>query len=458
MKKHIINTLLIACLFFFIASCESERTFEPTASTAITGITLINPAGVKKEYKVQADESGNIDITVEGSINMDLSKYRMSVNIANNSKIVSDTPFGEYLDFSKPYSFDVVAVDGSTRTYTINVNIFASQIAVKELWYKLGSEFSFSQHNNRSVGFSGDNLVVHDRSANGAYKYYDIKTGAYVGTLSNTGIDAIDALHMISDDAGNIINCSFAPNLGSNVVMYWWKGVNADPEKLVEWESTVNGNLGRKIYVKGDLTKLAYVYLTESGGNQVVRWEVVNGQVTSEEPDIIEVKHPVEGGWGTNGRVIPIELGKESNYFVNSSRKIRITYMDGATNSYIYNSEDHTDKFHQWLKNGGHAFDYVDMNGAKFLFIMEQNGANWLPSIFTVHNMMKDPDSINEIFDLVHTRKYEGWLDYPMDESLGSNGNVVGEVKAQVAPDGNSALVAFICTNGGIAVWDVKLD
>lgn len=458
MKKYIIKVVLIAYLSFLFIGCQDAYELTPTPSTAITGITLFDPEGKKTEHNANADANGNIEIVIDGSVKTDLTKFKISVNVANNSKIISKTPLGEPMDFREPVSFDVVASNGTSRTYHVALRIFATNISVDEMWYKLGSQFDFSAHNNRSLALSGEYFVVHDRSAkSGNYKYYTIKDGSYVGMLSSIP-EEIDALHMISDDAGNIVNCSFTPKAGDILKMYWWNGVNAEPKKLVEWPSTIAGNLGRKIYVKGDMTKLAYIYITEAGGNKFARWEIKNGVATSQEPEIIEASHPVVDGWGTNGRVIPIEVGKESNYFVNSSRKVRVTYMDGITNSFIYNSEDHIQNiFHQWL-GGGQAFDYLDLNGARFLFVMEQNGTNWMPSIFKVHNMMKSPTSINSIMDLILRRVYADVDKYPFEPALGQNGNVVGEVRVHVAPDGKSATVAFLCTNTGIAMWNVALD
>ncbi len=45
-----------------------------------------------------------------------------------------------------------------------------------------------------------------------------------------------------------------------------------------------------------------------------------------------------------------------------------------------------------------------------------------------------------------------------MDKALGNNGNVTGEVKVRVAPDGQSVHVAFLCTNGGVMLWKVTLQ
>ena len=265
---------------------------------------------------------------------------------------------------------------------------------------------------------------------------------------------------MISDDAGNIISCSFTPNTGNELKVFWWQGVKAKPEMLFKWISTAPSNIGRKLYVKGDMNKLAYLYATVSLNDMVLRWEIKDGKVTSEVPDVIKFKHP-NGGWVTTGKFVPTSLGKNSNYFINSFKQTGITYMDGNDNSLIYNAEKHINNvFEQLLGEWGQAtgFDYVDLNGARYIFMIEQNSNDWMTSVFTVRAMMKSPSSVKNVSDLVYTRVKNSWLDFPLDPMFGGlNGNVIGDVKAQVSKDGNSAIVAFISTNGGVKVWKVTL-
>lgn len=397
------------------------------------------------------------------TIVLDLNKFKtikevkIKLNLSKRAKLVSPADTVLTLDMRESYEITVDNIYDEI-TYTLSA---LDYLSTTELWRKTGSLMDFSNHNNRSLGISGDYLVVHDRSTDGAFRYYDLETGGEAGELSNEGVDFgnVGSLHMISDDAGNIISGSFAGGEGDEMNIYWWNDVEADPELLLTWVSDAPGNIGRKFYVKGDMNKLAYLYATVSNNDMFLRWEIKDGKATSEIPDKIEFTHPNEGGWGTNGRVIPVSLGKNSNYFINSSRVVRITYMNGEDNTPIYNSEDHIEGvFHQWMKNGGHAFDYVDMNGERYMFIIEQNANEWFTSTFTLKNMMEDPSSIQDITNLIHNRVWNAWLDFPMDPNLATNGNVTGEVKARVSDDGKSAIVAFIATNGGVKVWRVATE
>ena len=455
MKKIFLylSMVLVSGIVLF-SSCSDDKIDEsiPVNPVLKPFISVIAEDG---ETTANASISDN-----ERTIVFDLNEFKsikavkVRLNLSKRAILVSPSDTVLTLDLREPHEITINNLFDDV-TYTISALDFLSKT---ELWRKKGSLMDFSLDNNRSIGISGDYIVVHDRSAKGANRYYDIETGEKAGVLSNEGV-SIDALHMITDDAGNIVTGSFTPALGSELKVFWWNGVKADPKLLLTWISDAPGNIGRKLYVKGDMNKLAYLYATVSDNNMFLRWEIKDGKVTSEIPEKIEFTHPNAGGWGTNGKVVPISLGKNSNYFINSSRKIRVTYMNGEDNTPIYNAVDNIqEELDKWL-GGGHAFDYVDMNGERYMFLIEQDGTSWMSSILTLKAMMNDPSSIKGITDLVYYRKDKEWLDFPLDSALGGkNANVTGEVKARVAADGKSAIVAFISTNGGVKVWKVATE
>lgn len=456
----VIGILVLALAF----SCEKAEELIPTLGNEITGIRIMLPNDSNTDFAVTPNENNEIYLEVDGARNTDLTKIRMSVSIPNNATVESEVPLGEYMDFSQPVTIGIIGADGEKRTYTIKLKIIPTAIKVSELWKKTGSELGFSAHNNGAIGISGNYIVVHDRSG---FSYFNLTDGAKAGNMSWEGIDWQDLgfkmpLHMTTDDAGNIASCNAATAVGQEIHMFWWKGVTAKPELLFKYvlENMPGAQIGRKIYVKGDLTKHAFVYLAVSNNNTILRWEVRDGRTVSETPKKIDFD--IDYTMGVQAKVVPIELGENTNYFinrfVNGVAQVAITYMDGVTNTPIYESEHHIqDVFHQWL-GGGHAFDYADMNGARYIFLIEQNASSWMREIFTVRAMMKDPSSINNITSLIHTRVWNDWEKFPLDPSLGSNGNSTGEVKILVAPDGNSCTVAFLCTNSGVIVWNVELE
>ena len=445
--------VLVAGIVLF-SSCSEDKIDESIP---------VNPV-LKPFLSVIAEDGETIaNATIsdnERTIVLDLNEFKsikevkVRLNLSKRAILVSPSDTVLTLDLREPHEITINNLFDDV-TYTISALDFLSKT---ELWKKKGSLMNFSDHNNRSIGISGDYIVVHDRSAKGANRYYDIETGEEAGVLSNEGVD-IDALHMITDDAGNIISGSFTPGTGSELRLFWWNGVKATPKLLLTWISDAPGNIGRKFFVKGDMTKLAYLYATVSNNDMFYRWEIKDGKVTSATPDKIEFTHPNAGGWGINGKIVPVSVGKNSNYFINSSRVVRITYMNGEDNSVIYNSEEHVEGvYHQWSKNGGHGFDYADMNGEQYLFVIEQNSKEWFTPIFNVKKVVNEPSSIKDISTLVHSRVWNSWLDFPQDPALPDNANVTGDVKARVAADGKSAIVAFISTNGGVKVWRVATE
>lgn len=463
----IIGILGILILF----SCEKADELVPTLGNEVTGIRIMLPDGANTDFAVTPDENNIINLEVDGSIKTDLAKIRMSVSVPNNATVESAIPLGGYMDFSKPVSFDVIGADGARKSYTINLKVIPSAISVTEMWKKKGSEMGFHTHNNAAIGVSGDYVVVHDRAG---FSYFNIADGSKAGHMSMEGVDwntltRTVPLSMASDDAGNIVASNFYmsrwfPPGGTNTIhMFCWEGVKAKPKLLFSYDVDLDVagdiDIGRKMYVRGDITKHAFLYMGVSFQNMFLRWEVKNGKVVSEEPD--KIKYNVGFKMGIQPTVVPIELGENSNYFLaryeGGAAKVAITYVNGATNSSIYESEHHIQGvFHQWL-GGGHAFDYADMSGAKYIFLVEQNAWSWMREVFNVRAIMKDPSSIKDITSLIHTRAWNAWTEFPLDPTLGSNGNQTADVDVHVNDDGKSCIVAFLCTNGGVVLWKVSV-
>ena len=171
--KYILVAPLLCLLMMF--SCQTADELVPTSGNEVTALSIILPDGRKINADLKSSVDNIIIVEVEGSIKTDLSKLTMSVSIPNNATIESEAPMGTYMDFSKPVNFDVINATGERRTYTVHAKLVATAIKTEELWRKTGSLIDFTPDNNRSVGISGDYLVVHDRGRKGAYKYYILK-------------------------------------------------------------------------------------------------------------------------------------------------------------------------------------------------------------------------------------------------------------------------------------------
>ncbi len=440
--------------------CEEAEELIPTSGNNLTALSFLTSDLIESKVTIgesEAQEVIVIDADVNGLKTTDMTKINVSASIPNNARI--EPAFSGPIDLSQPYQFEVVGADGQRQTYRIEANL-SVVYQHRTKWRKTATELDFVDHNNGAIGFSGDYVVIHNRAG---FTYHNISDGEKAGDISFNGIDwstlqRTVPLHMATDDAGNIASCNFGIAVGDVIHMFWWKGVDADPKLLFEYVLDIpSAQIGRKIFVRGDMNDHAFLYLGISQNNIYLQWEIKNGEVVSEVPR--KVDYTLDYTMGMQPKIVPIELDANSNYFIaryeGNVAKVAITYMDGITNQPIYQSEHHIqDVFHQWL-GGGHAFDYVAMDGAYYIFMIEQNSVNWMREIFDVRKVMLRPKSISSIMELIKFRVWNNWLEFPLDSNYATNGNVTGDVKARVAPDGKSAIVAFLCTNGGVELWEI---
>lgn len=460
MRKILYRIVFLFSLIFLMPGCQEAEELIPTSGNKLTALSFLTSDLIESKVTVEESEAQEvivIDADVNGLKTTDMTKINVSANIPNNARI--EPAFVGPVDLSQPYQFEVVGADDQRQSYRIEAKL-SVVYQHRTKWRKTATELDFVNHNNGAIGFSGDYVVIHNRAG---FTYHNISDGEKVGDISFSGIDwstlqRTVPLHMTTDDAGNIASCNFGVAVGDVIHMFWWKGVNADPELLFEYVLDIpNSQIGRKIFVRGDMNDHAFLYLGISNNNIFLQWEIKNGEVVSEAPR--KVDYTLDYTMGLQAKIIPVEVSANSNYFLaryeGNVAKVAITYMDGVTNQPIYQSEHHIqDVFHQWL-GGGHAFDYAAMDGAYYIFMIEQNGVNWMREIFDIRKVMLRPEKISSIMELIKFRVWNNWLEFPLDPNYASNGNVTGDVKVRVAPDGQSAIVAFLCTNGGVELWEI---
>ncbi len=460
MRKIVFKIVFFFCLIFLTPGCQEVEELIPTSGNNLTALTLLTSDLIESKVTVEegdAQEVIVIEVDVNGLKTTDMTKINVSASIPNNAHI--EPAFVGPIDLSKPYQFEVVGAEGNRQAYSIKAKLsVVYQHQTK--WRKTATQLNFVNHNNGAVGISGDYIVIHNRAG---FTYHNISNGEKAGDISWEGVDWSTLqnkvpLHMATDDAGNIASCNFGTAVGHEIHMFWWEGVTAKPKLLFKYVLDIPGSqIGRKIYVRGDMKNHAFLYLAISNKNIFLQWEIKNGQVVSEVPRTVDFT--LDYTMGVQAKIVPVKVDAKSNYFLgrfeSGVAKVAITYMDGTTNLPIYQSEHHIQNvFHQWL-GGGHAFDFAEMDGAYYMFMIEQNAGSWMREIFDIRKVMLRPNKISSIMDLIKVRKWNDWLDFPMDPNYASNGNVTGDVKVRVAPDGKSAIVAFLCTNGGVELWDI---
>ena len=91
---------------------------------------------------------------------------------------------------------------------------------------------------------------------------------------------------------------------------------------LFEYVLDIPGvQVGRKIYVRGDMTDHAFLYLGLSKKNMFLQWEIKDGQVVTQEPR--RVDYSLDYTMGVQAKIVPIEVGANSNLFCGPVRRRR---------------------------------------------------------------------------------------------------------------------------------------
>jgi len=446
---------------FVLAFTGCMQPDEPviTSDNLLRDIKLSVP-GVEGAFSPEEQgpyANDSIEIVFEGDPKTDLTKSKITISMPNNA--VCKPAFGGYQDLSEPYQFKVIGYDGTEKDYTVSVRIIPSVFQVRTLYTKSATEMGFTDGANRAVALSGNYFVVH--SSTGVFNYYNVADASLAGTLSMSGIGwstltapaMTKAFYMTSDDAGHIFAANLVTGDGGTVKMYQWDNVTATPKLLITWVNNQGGQVGRKFYVKGDVAKTAYIYFPVATMNKFVRFEVINGVVTSTTPDAVTITN--SGSWDNNGLIVPTDVSKKSNYFTIGDYSspegwpgFNTVYNDGVTNQPLYIG----DAF-QFLGYSS-GMDYIDFMGIKLLFQTELNAWNWMTYYMKVSKIIKDPTISTDMSPYISGHDWGAWS----STDIGANGNLTTDVKTLLAPDGESATIVYLGTNTGIVVKKLSVE
>lgn len=452
--KYIKYSILF-CMTLLL-SCQQPDKDVITSDNILRGIQLFVPgidnAIIPETPGPYQDE--NIEIVFEGDPQMDLSAVKLILTVPN-SATVEPALSGYTVDLSKPYSFDVKGYDGNIKKYTLTTKIIPTVFKVRELYKKGASEMQFQHYANRAVAISGDHFVVH--STSGVFNYYKLANGSRVGQLSMDGIDwaslaapsTATCAYIASDEKGRVFASNMTNGTGGTMKIYYWDDVNAKPKPLLTWTNTEQGSTGLKFYVKGDISELAYIYFPIPATKSFARWEVKNGAVTSTNPEIVRVN--ITEHWDNNANVVPIEVGKEANYFTitneSTSGLHKTAYVAGKSNTLIYKANVDT-----WLGFSS-GFDYIDFMGIKFVFQTEMNAWNWMAYYIKASALIKNPSAVTDLTPYFVGRDWGSWTGVEM----GDNPNVTSDVEARMYSDGQKAYIVYLVTNAVVIVRELTV-
>lgn len=321
-------------------------------------ITVKDQTGTSTEYKVVAEirKSNECAITkfnltslgLSGIIN-ESSKTISLISLESIGEVLADVsishgatispdPRTVALNYDQDQKITVTAQNGTTKsTYTVKKEIpekIAAGLRVnsaKLIWAKQLTDIGISSSDmTTGIAVTNDYVVINERAKNPIY--LNAKNGEKAGTMNISFAGSLTNFYTTSDKDGNILFTNLTPNAGPAFTVWKASGVDQAPEKYIEFTTSLA--MGRKLSVSGSLNNNAIItapiYATSG---QFARWQVENGVLKSQTPDIITAQGI--GGWGTNADVIYSDLtDPTSDYFTTFYAEPRnLCWMDGKTNS-----------------------------------------------------------------------------------------------------------------------------
>lgn len=396
------------------------------------------------------DEDGKtiLIVTLE-----DLDSLLAEVRISPHATISPD-PREEFLDYNEPVELTVTAHDGVTSSiYTVKQMIpdklpfgirpgSAKRLFAKKLKADLGI---MADHLTGGLAAAQDFIAINTRGENSLL--LDPITGELTGELELGGIrGGLTNFYTTADDSDNILICNLAPNAGSFKI---WRSSGGEMEQdpYIEWDEGLP--VGRKISITGSLDSDAIItaaILQE--GMQFARWEVTDGTLKSEIPEIVTMSG-LEKGWTTNVDIVYTAPEGESDYFVASYSDNTFAWVDGKSNEVHKKLEEISVNY---IMN---AVDYVEFNNASYVATNWVNSFNWgAADMVWLMDVSSDSDfsgnletgSVNAVIWETPQDTYGPKAIQPVVE----NANGTGDVALRISEDGYYLYLYFLFTNGYI--------
>lgn len=430
-------------------------------------ITVTDQKKVQKQYKVIADIRKNSDSKIlefnllSNGLNGVINEEAKTISIVSiediipslstlslsHGAVISPDPRTQVLNYNQEVKLTVTAQDGiSTSVYTVKKNI-PEKIelglrtgSAKVLWAKkIQSDLGISVlHKTNGISATKDHIIINTQGENSIY--LNSKTGAVEGRLNMSNIAGqYTNFYSTADDDDNILISNLSPEAGSFKI---WKikGVASTPSLFLEY----NGGqyLGRKFSIQGSIEKNAIITAPiafNDNGNYFLRWQVVNGSLVSQTPQMVEAKI-TSSRWRDNSDVIyTSSTNLESDYFVAYyGTPYRMAWVDGKTHGLKASGPEISGN---WIIN---AVDYKVFNNNPYVAHTTVNSFTW-GSDDSV--LLFDANSTSSIVSPIW-RAPVGT--YGGKENGGQNAWGTSDVAIKVSENGYYMYVYFLFTNGQV--------
>lgn len=343
----------------------------------ITGqLTRSDKCAVKAFTAEPGSLSGVIDEdtkTISLVTAADLSEMTAELTVSAHATVEPD--LSEPHNFNEPFTFDVIADNGTSRTTYTVIKQVPPKIANG---YRKGSEYLLFNNDMTTLGVTvannvhptlaciGANVVL-NLGDGSAPQYFKKATGTRMGTIAMGSANASGAI--TSDNAGNMLICNRAES-GQTLNIYKTSSVTDAPTQFISWNNNVGVAVGARLQVQGDLNGKAIIIATCENSSSYIRWQVNGGQ-----PGAAEVvgMNNVGGFWGDFDNV-----AKVTSRSANVSDGVFVDWYGGGNCTLYYAADgvNGTALFGGntngagWGYNTG-ATDARDFNNTKYLAVFE---------------------------------------------------------------------------------------
>lgn len=290
---------------------------EYTDELAVLGL---NVKGVYNPEITVSHSDGKINLSFTNvlgtkAILSDFKINPLTATISSSNPEIISNEEGDYMevDFSdNSEKYITIANGGKEKKYVIVASIVEAGIkpstAKIVLDQSLGSGLNpiLGKNSTRGAFFDGRYAFFASREGGNNIYYYDIQDATKEMKSLQMGegiIDIASATWAVSDvrvaDNGGIYVCSMANEKNKKFIVYYWKDVNATPEKLIEYSIDVPVTpstavrLGDALSIIGDPKTNGYIATsnfpfqnTQQG--QFYVWESKNGQI-NQTPKVIDL-------------------------------------------------------------------------------------------------------------------------------------------------------------------------
>ncbi|MBP1613298.1 MAG: hypothetical protein H6Q13_746 [Bacteroidetes bacterium] len=354
---------------------------------------------------------------------------------------ISPDPSVESMNYDEEFTVTVTAQNGVDEAiYTVKkaipekVELGIREDSRKLLWAKKLVDLGLTTQ-NMTTGISAINnyLVINTRGENSLY--LDAKTGAALGTIDISTIKgSLTNFYSTADAGNNILICNLTPNAGTAFKVWKIAGVGGSVEPFISFDTSLA--LGRKLSVVGSIDTNAIITAPiYAAGGQFARWQVVDGSLVSQTPDIVTATGA--SSWGINADVVYTDGSNLSSDYLLAyyGSPFQFAWYSGSTNTgKVYGSVISSN----WIMN---SVDYVLFNKAPYALHNSVNSFTW-GTDDSIYMYDLNTNSLSTTIEVCETGIYGA-------KALGTqNSNATGDVAFKVSEDGYYLYVYFMFTNG----------